>query len=93
MSEPIITIDDLHGNQREIAEVIGIDSYIKLSKYFGGEDSIYIQKYSELIKTSRNAEIRKLYKAGYSTLKISKIYGLSERYIRKLCQEDSERKF
>lgn len=29
----IINIDDLYGNQREIAEVIGIDNYIKLSKY------------------------------------------------------------
>lgn len=46
----IINIDDLYGNQREIAEVIGIDNYIKLSKYFGGEDSLYIQKYSELAK-------------------------------------------
>lgn len=48
----IINIDDLYGNQREIAEVIGIDNYIKLSKYFGGEDSLYIQKYSELVKIS-----------------------------------------
>lgn len=36
-----IDISDLYGIQREIAEVIGIDSYIKLSKYFGGEDSLY----------------------------------------------------
>ena len=34
----IINIDDLYGNQREIAEVIGIDNYIKLSKYFGGQN-------------------------------------------------------
>ena len=42
-----INLDDLVGTQRDIAETIGIESYIKLCKSFGG-DTIYIQKYSEL---------------------------------------------
>ena len=71
----IINIDDLYGNQREIAEVIGIDNYIKLSKYFGGEDSLY-----------RNNEIRKLRKKGYSASKLAKMYNLSTRYIRMICK-------
>lgn len=81
-----ISLDDLNGNQHEIAEVIGIDSYIKLSKYFGGEDSVYIQKYSELVKISRNNEIRKLRKKGYSASKLAKMYNLSTRYIRMICK-------
>ena len=40
-----INLDDLVGTQRDIAETIGIESYIKLCKSFGG-DTIYIQKYS-----------------------------------------------
>ena len=55
-----INLDDLVGTQRDIAETIGIESYIKLCKSFGG-DTIYIQKYSELQKLERNAEIKAKY--------------------------------
>ncbi len=41
-----INLNDLVGAQRDIAEAIGIESYIKLCKIFGG-DTVYIQKYSE----------------------------------------------
>lgn len=79
-----ISLKDLSDKQREIAEVIGLDNYIKLSKRFGGEDSIYIQKYSEIIKGVRNKEIRTKYN-GHNISELSKRYNLSERYIRKLC--------
>ena len=49
-----IHLDDLIGTQRDIAEVIGIENYIKLCKSFGG-DTVYIQKYTELQKVERNA--------------------------------------
>lgn len=81
-----ISLDDLNGNQHEIAEIIGIENYIKLSKHFGGEDSLYIQKYSELVKISRNREIRKLRNNGYSASKLAKMYNLSTRYIRMICK-------
>ena len=73
----IISLDDLSDRQREIAEVIGIENYIKLSKRFGGEDSVYIQKYSEIIKSVRNKEIRKKYNDGHNISELAKIYNLS----------------
>ena len=85
MDKIIISLDDLSDRQREIAEVIGIENYIKLSKRFGGEDSVYIQKYSEIIKSVRNKEIRKKYNDGHNISELAKIYNLSVRYIRKLC--------
>lgn len=78
-----IRIQDLYGVQRDIAEVIGIDSYINLTKIFGG-DNIYIQKYSEVIKIQRNAEIREKFN-GYNSDELAKEYDLSERYVRFLC--------
>lgn len=51
-----ISLDDLNGNQHEIAEVIGIDSYIKLSKYFGGE---YFYIYKNILNLSKYLEIMK----------------------------------
>lgn len=80
-----IRIDDLYGVQRDIAEVIGIDNYIKLSLNFGG-DNIYVQKYSEVIKIQRNAEIREKFN-GYNSDQLAKEYDLSERYVRLLCAD------
>lgn len=85
-----IDISDLYRIQREIAEIIGIENYIKLSKYFGGEDSLYIQKYSELVKISRNREICKLRNKGYSASKLAKMYNLSTRYIRIICKSKED---
>ena len=46
---------------------------------------IGIEKYSEIIKSVRNKEIRKKYNDGHNISELAKIYNLSERYIRKLC--------
>lgn len=81
-----INLDDLVGTQRDIAETIGIESYIELCKTFGG-DTVYIQKYSELQKIERNAEIKAKYN-GYNSSQLAKEYDLSERYIRVICSND-----
>lgn len=83
--EQQIRIEDLFGNQREIAEIIGIDGYIGLTKIFGG-DMIYIQKYTEVQKIQRNKEIRSKFN-GYNADKLAKEYDLTERYIRSLCSD------
>ena len=83
--EKKIRLQDLYGVQRDIAEAIGIDSYIKLTKIFGG-DTVYIQKYSEVIKIQRNAEIREKFD-GYNADSLAKEYGLTERYVRFLCAD------
>lgn len=80
-----IRVQDLYGVQRDIAEIIGIDNYIKLSLNFGG-DNIYVQKYSEVIKIQRNAEIRNKFN-GYNSDQLAKEYDLSERYVRLLCAD------
>lgn len=85
MSEQKLNIEDLYGIQKQIAELIGIDNYIKLSLHFGG-DNIYVQKYSEVIKVQRNSEIRSKFN-GYNSDQLAKEYNLSERYIRILCAD------
>ena len=85
MVENKIKLDDLYGLQKDIAEVIGIENFIKLSKNFGGDD-IYIQKYSELIKIQRNSEIREKFN-GYNSDELAKEYDLSERYVRMICSD------
>jgi Mor family transcriptional regulator len=85
VSEQKIKLEDLYGIQKEIAELIGIDNYIKLSLHFGG-DNIYVQKYSEVIKVQRNNDIRQKFN-GYNSDQLAREYNLSERYIRMICAD------
>jgi len=85
VQEKQIKIEDLYGIQKEIAELIGIDNYIKLSLHFGG-DNIYVQKYSEVIKVQRNNDIRQKFN-GYNSDQLAREYNLSERYIRMICAD------
>lgn len=80
-----ITIDDLYGQQRDIAETIGLKAYIELTKTFGG-DELYIQKYTELLKIPRNKSIRAEF-TGYNSAELARKYDLSERYVRDICSD------
>lgn len=80
-----IKIEDLADSQKEMAELIGIENYIKLSKKYGGVTGLYIQKYSEISKNARNREIRSRYN-GHNTAYLSRVYNLSERHIKAICE-------
>lgn len=80
-----ITLEQLPAGQRELAELLGMSMYVELTRRFGG-DTIYIQKYSELQKSPRNAEIRRKFD-GYNFSELAREYDLSERYVRALVQD------
>ena len=67
-----IVLEDLPESQREIAELIGLDNYIKLTKKYGGINNFYIRKYSEIVKEARNREIRRKYNESMNLLSILK---------------------
>jgi Mor family transcriptional regulator len=77
-----ITADDLDGEQREIAELIGIENYRKLVTHFGGT-SIYIFQAESIVKDKRDNEIRKQYN-GYNSRELAIRYNLSDRTIREI---------
>lgn len=75
-----INLCDLRGEQRELARVIGIESYLKLVEVYGGSN-IYVAKMDKLLCIKRDAEIvHKFDGNNYATL--AKQYGLSERAVR-----------
>ena len=55
-----IEMTDLEGEQREIAECIGIDAYRTLAQTYGGS-SIYIAKIASILKDARDRRIRREY--------------------------------
>lgn len=85
-----ITVDSLEGEQKEIAECIGIEAYRKLSEQFRGS-TIYIQKPDTLSKIKRNDEIRKLFNGkNYRSLALR--FNLSENYIRLIVSHKNKTK-
>jgi Mor family transcriptional regulator len=77
-----VTLDDLSGEQLDVAELIGIENYRKLVRHFGG-NQIRILQEDTLVKEKRDNEIRKLYN-GRNELELSQKYNLSDRTIRSI---------
>lgn len=83
MSKENFSIDDLSENQRAIAEVIGMEAYIKLSKAFGGDDSLYVAKYDKLENIKRNKQIIDEFN-GYNYQVLAEKHNLSVRMVREI---------
>lgn len=56
MGEWEVRIDDLTDKQREVADLIGFDNYLKLIEYYSA-DTIYIPKPDSFARIKRNQAI------------------------------------
>lgn len=82
MSMDSIKIEELEGEQLEIAECVGIDGYKNLVKHFGGT-SVYIQKCDKTVKNLRDEKIKSKFNGGnYKAL--AREFNLSESAVRKI---------
>lgn len=77
-----LKLDDLTGEQRELAETIGIDAYIKLVDAYGGSN-IYIQKPDTVTRDARNSEICENFN-GYNYRQLARRYDVTEKTIREI---------
>ena len=82
MNMDSIEIEKLNGEQREIAECVGIDGYKKLVRHFGGT-SVYIQKAD---KSTRDKEIKELFN-GYNYKTLARKFNLSESQVRRILSD------
>jgi Mor family transcriptional regulator len=71
--------ESLTGTQRRIADAIGLKKYIELVKLING-DTVYIPKYSELLKPCLDEKIRCAYD-GHNIRELADEYGLTVRSI------------
>lgn len=86
-----IQMEDLKGEQRDLAELLGLETYIKLVRLCGGSD-LYIAKADRLISAFRDREIISKFD-GYNQQSLAVEYGLSERMIRDIVSDSlKERK-
>lgn len=77
-----ININDLDEKNKEIAEIIGIDNFIKLSDAYGGT-RIYVNKLDEVTKNIRDRKIKQEYNR-YNINKLAKKYNLADESIRRI---------
>ncbi len=84
-----LTLGDLREEQRQIAEIIGVEAYLKLTRVFGGT-TIYIAKAEEIIKRAdRDRQIREEFDgSNYAQLAVK--YGLTEVWIRNIVYDKAE---
>lgn len=83
--EKIVTSDQLYGDKKALAEVIGLDAYKKLVLHYGGS-YIYINKPDTVTRCERNSEIcRKFNGSNYSQL--AQEYNLTENRIRSILRQ------
>ena len=78
-----LTIDDLHGDTRDLAETIGMEAFLKLVEVYGGTGRLYIPQASILTIPIRNTQIREEYD-GTNLANLCRKWGLSENSVRKI---------
>lgn len=81
-----ITLEDIHGGQRELAELVGLETYIKMVDYYRGA-YIYIVKPGTLLKKDRDSAIKQEFD-GVNYKELAQKYDLTERYIRQIVYEE-----
>lgn len=84
-----LELEALREEQRQIAEVIGVENYLKLTREFGGT-TIYIAKAEEIVKRNeRDEKIREEFDgSNYAQLAVR--YGLTEVWVRNIVSEKAE---
>ncbi len=80
--EKITSLEQLSGDQREIAEIVGLEAYRKLVANYGGMH-IYICKSETILRELRNAEICNEFN-GFNYRELAKKYDLSEKTVREI---------
>ena len=74
-----LTMEQLHGSQLEIAEVIGMEAYRKLVASYGGS-SIYISKADSVMNGLRDAEIFRRFD-GSNYLELAHAFNLAGHHL------------
>lgn len=77
--------DQLRGEQKELADLIGLEAYKILVKNYAGS-FIYIQKIDSVLKDLRDAEIRDKFN-GSNYGELARKYDLAEATVRDIVAE------
>ncbi|MBD5158665.1 MAG: DNA-binding protein [Ruminococcus sp.] len=83
--EKIVSFEQLSGDKKELANVIGLEAYKKLVQHFGGS-YIYINKPDTVVRNERNEEICRKF-TGSNYCQLAQEYNLTENRIRSILRQ------
>lgn len=86
----MLTLDDLDGSSRDLAEVIGMDAFRRLVRTYGGSCIPYVPKAENLTTPIRDRVIVEEFN-GYNYQELARKYGMSERWIREITRIKAEK--
>jgi Mor family transcriptional regulator len=78
----VVTVEDVPDEYRDLAEVIGLDVFLEICRFAGGED-LYIPKIESIERAGRNREIRSRFNGG-NYKQLARMFRMSERQVRKI---------
>ena len=85
-----VQIEDIpDGICRAIAEEIGIENYIKLSRLIGG-DVVYLPREEAFLRNVRDKLIIEEYK-GYNVKEVARKYGITVKWVREIAKRHEEK--
>ncbi len=79
---PKVSIDDMPDGYRQIAEVLGVEAAVKLSREFGGL-AVYIPQVDAVLRKKRDEVIRAEFN-GRNYRDLAKKWSLTEVWIREI---------
>ena len=82
----LLTIDDLDGENRELAELVGMEAFIKLVEVYGGTGKLYVPQADKVLIPVRDEKIREEYN-GTNLYGICKKWELSESTVRAIVRD------
>ncbi|MDD2468712.1 MAG: Mor transcription activator family protein [Desulfobulbus sp.] len=86
-SDRLPDMEHLTGSLKEIAEVIGVEQTVALSRLLGGT-WLYICGMDSIERTIRNRRIRDEYdRGGVTAVDLARQFGLSQRMIQNILSE------
>ena len=81
-----VTMADLADDQFDLAELVGIETYRKLVKVYGGNEIHFMQE-ETLTRKKRNSAIRAAFLNGVRPIDLARQYHLSGKMIRSIINQ------
>lgn len=85
----MLTLEDLSGNDLDLAETIGMEAFKNLVRTYGGINGLYVPKADRLVIPIRDTLIRREYD-GTNTHALAIKWELTERYILEIARDKAK---
>ena len=86
-----IEINDLDEKNKEFAEIVGVENFLKLCKHYGGGTAFYFNVLEEILKPIRNKKIVEEFD-GYNIKYLAKRYRLTDERIKQIVKDEEIQK-